>query len=238
MWTLSFLLAAALAIVLPWGGLLWLRERLGLEPFWYGLTLVGAGAAVVAVLVQMGLWLVYVSLAPIPAQLTPSELASRWDVLLFTAFLYGPLAEGCKAQAVVLLHERMTRGSWPLRGLSVGVGAGLLQSVWLLGAVGWVVVTGQAEAGPTSLWLAARCFALTGMEGVGAMVALWGRAKGRGWPWVLGVGCLHGAARLAGQLPWTGEGALEWLAAPLYALVVALMGAWLWRKVRQEGWPT
>lgn len=236
---LAFLSLAALVILAPPLALVWAQRRYGLEPAWYGLIVLGAAAAVAARVVQMGLWLIYQALAPLPPGLTAEQVAGRWDVLLLAAFALGPLVEASKSYAVIFFDTRLSRGDQTLYGVAVGAGAGWVQALWYLGAVGWTVAWGQHQAGAAELVLALRELLHVFMETALCTLVMYFVARKQRWPAVLGLGALHGAALLLMALaascaqPWLRLGS----GPALYGLVGAGALLALWWQVRRRGWP-
>jgi len=216
-----------------------IQRRMGYEKSWYGLLMMGFGAAMGAYLAMMGVGLLYNAVF-LPAELGRDELVGRIDVLFINFFMLGILLELAKSYGVTAFDTEMTRGNWTAYGLAIGTGAGLCQTFWLLGATS-LSVLGGLEVGSLELWLVLRCGAVTWLEAVLGASILYSTAKNARVSGVLVFGGAHGLAlllpglaalspALAGWQPWLGS---------LAAFSVGAMAALhLWWRVRTHGWPT
>lgn len=214
------------------------EEPLG--ELWYGLVPVGAGAALVAFLVQMGAMLAYAGLAGLPAEMTRAEAVARWDVLLLNTALFGVTVEATKIAAVELFNTRLSRGDWPLFGLAVGAGAGIVQAVLVLGAASWTTLTTSDPVGVAQLWLLPQHVALVAMETALGGMALYRAAQGHRGQALLLAGGLHAVAlTLPAVLAWSEALAplVPALRTIIYAVAAAVAGVTLRHWVRRHGWP-
>ena len=237
---LSFFLAAVLVLVVPFALMIAIQRHLGLETSWYGLLMMGFGAAVAAYLVMMGVGLIYSALF-LPSQMAQEALVRRVDVLLINYFLLGILMEAGKSYGVSLFDTSVTRGNWTLYGVAIGTGAGLCQALWLLGATGLTLLGGGEEAGARELWLALRCGTLVLMEAALGAQIMYQTARDKRLPGVALVGSVHGLTLLLPALlalTPAGESVQSWVGSAL-ALAVSLgAGLSLWWQVKTRGWPT
>ena len=235
-----FILGLALNLVAPWSLLRRLQRHWELESSFYGLVAVGAGAAMVAYLGSMGAWVGYQAIAPLPEALPRAELALRVDVLFFTTVLLGLTMELVKCYGVYMFHSRMVRGNLPLFGVAVGIGAGMLQALLVLGATLVTGLTGQEAIGLGAVMLTAEHLGLTFMHAILAALVMYRAAEGHRVQAIIFGGALHGAglllAKIVSNSGWLGE-MTPVLSGPLYALVGVAGGVILWRWVKTRGWP-
>ena len=232
--TLAFLIGLCALIVLPWSLLVASRAQNDLETGWYGLVVVGVAAAVVAYGVQLGaltLWIWAVNPQP--------DDVHRLDFLLIAHLLLGLLLEGCKIEGIRLFQTRLTRGNWVLFGLATGAGSGLLQAVWLAGAVALYATLGDGAIENKHLWLLFRCATLIAFETVVTGLAMYFLARGRSRAMTIIVaGSAHGAVRLlAAGLVFIPALALFGQSLA-YGAVATAGGLYLSHTIRSRGWPT
>lgn len=234
----AWFVCAAVALLGPWAALVWAQRRRGIAPLWYGLIVLGCAAAAAARVLQMGSWLIYHWIAPLPDKLPAEVLAARWDVLVLGAFALGPLVEVTKSYAVIFFDTKLNRGNQALYGFAVGAGAGWFQALWTLGAVGWTLGTGQRAVTGGDFALALRELCNVALESSFSALVMYFVARNQRWGAALGLGAVHGLLLLVGaSLATRVEGAAAWASA---ALAVVGAGGALWAlrwQVKTRGWP-
>ncbi len=232
--TVVFLIGLVTLIALPWSMLVSARAKNDLETAWYGLVVVGIAAAVVAYGVQLGALTAWISIAE------PSlEDVTRLDFLLIAHVLLGLLLEGCKVEGVRLFQTRLTRGDWVLYGVAAGAGSGLLQAIWLAGAVALFALLGGGAIEQKHLWLLVRCGALIAMEAALTGVAMYLVARGvRRVSAIAAAGAAHGLVRLAAAVLILSPTMVFFGQAAAYGVAAAVAGGLLVWRIRTVGWPT
>ena len=231
--TLVFTMGLLALVALPWSLLISARSKNDLETAWYGLVVVGIAAAVVAYGVQLGALTAWISVAQ-----PESQDVTRLDFLILAHFLLGPLLEGCKVEGIRLFQSRLTRGNWVLYGLATGAGSGLLQAVWLAGAVALYALLGGGVIEQKHLWLLVRCGALIGMETALTGLAMYFVARGSSRPLVIAVaGGAHGLVRLGAAGLILVPALALFAQAACYALAGAAAAVMLSSLLRRKGWP-
>jgi len=220
-------------IAMPWAALVAARNRNDLEKAWYGLVVVGIAAAIVAFTVQIGfgtIWLAITTPAP--------EDVYQFDLILLSCVLPGLLLEACKVQGLYWFQDRLNRGNWVLHGFAVGAGSGIVQAIWLCGAVAINTLQGQGGITHEHLWLLFRCGALIAMEtaitGTAMLLIARGRSRSKV---VFGAGAAHGALRLLALIASMAPCAAVFGQAVVYALTSVAAGLWLRREIERKGWP-
>ncbi len=235
-----FFLGVALVLVGSCALVVAIRRHMSLEISWYGLVVMGFGAAVAAYVAMMGAGLVYAMVA-LPDALPRAALARRLDIILINTLLLALLLEGFKSYAIQIFDTSMTRGNWTLYGFAVGLGAGICQAFWLLGAQSWAIIAGLEVVQSRDLWLVGRTGALVAMEAsLGALLMYW-TARNHRAEAISGVGALHGLALMAPAIliltpAFSDAGTWIGIAANLTAAAgAALALGW---QVKRRGWPT
>jgi len=234
-----FIAGVVTFFVLVMSVLVQVRQRLEVGELWYGMVPVGAGGALAAMLVQMGLMLIYSTVFGLPSTMTAGEVASRIDLVLFNTAVLGVLFEVSKPMVVNLFHTRVERGSWPLYGIAVGLGGGILQAIISLVPMSWVVVTGEHVVEVQQLWLLPQSLALLGMEGALGALVLYRCAEGEQVKGVALGGALHGLALLLPALlvPVVSSEVVPVLRFVCFGGCGLLAGGVVTFWVRDKGWP-
>lgn len=232
--TWVFTIGLLALIALPWSLIVAAREQKDLETAWYGLIVVGIAAAVAAYGVQLGALTTWIAVVePKPDDIT------RLDFLLIAHVLLGLLLEGCKLEGTRLFMKRLTRGNWVMYGLAAGAGSGLLQAIWLAGAVALAAFLGGGEIAEKHLWLLFRCGALIAFETAVTGLAMYYLARGKPRaPTVLLAGGFHGLVRLVAALLILIPALTLWGQALMYGLAAAAAALVLSTSIKRYGWPT
>ncbi|MEO1267069.1 MAG: hypothetical protein AAFX99_03160 [Myxococcota bacterium] len=216
------------------------RQRLEVGDLWYGLVPIGAAGALVAMLVQGGLLIVYAQLAGLPSEMPRSELVQRWDLLLLNTVVLAVLIEASKMYAVHLVHTRLERGNWALYGMALGAGAGLLQALLKLGPRAYVGIMGTEPTQLIHLWLLPQSVALVAMEVALGGVLLYRSAEGRPTEGLMLAGGLHAAALLGSGVLMRVDAVQTVLPAirtGLFTTTALIAAVILASWVKRKGWP-
>lgn len=232
-----FIVGLLLNLVGPWVVAAWLRRRWELDAGFFGLVFLGAAAAVVAYLGAMGSWLAWLWVFPLPGAMPRLELVQRADVLILTTVVLGISMELVKCYAVELFRTRMTRGTLPMMGVGVGLGAGMLQALLVLGATFWAWLAGAASPGLEEVVLCAKHVALTGLHVAASMWVMLRTAEGRRLAAIAEGGSLHGMALLTAGLFALRGGSAALLGGVVLAGFAGAVGMMLWDRVKRRGWP-
>lgn len=236
----ALVLGLLLVMGLGVGALVGIARRMSLDPSWYGLAVLGAGATVLAWMVMFGVLTVYTKLV-LPAQMSQGSLMRRFDVLLIVFVLFGIFLEGAKSYGVKAFDTTMTRGDWPLFGVAVGLGAGLIQAFWLPAARILALSGGVGGVSAQDFGLLLRGATLLPLEAVACSLVMVQVARNKRWQGVAWVGGAHGVVLMMPavltQLPALG-GAELWLGSVVNVLGAVVLGLVMWRQIKVQGWPT
>ncbi|MCA9565125.1 MAG: hypothetical protein KC561_16625, partial [Myxococcales bacterium] len=166
---------------------------------------------------------------------TRVQLLSPWHALIFFPLAGSVFVEAAKGLGVWFFHTRFTRTYWPLWGVSVGIGAGLTETLRLGGAIAWsALATGEASSPVLMLQLVA----MTGLHAVLAALTLYWFAQNRFWQGVALSSAIHFTLLASLQYLQFTVG-VGWPGLSLCAILgaVALSASLLWFFNRRLGWP-
>ncbi len=233
LYLLASLAAFGLLFAAVWGT----QRHFGATSVWYGLTFVGAAAAIVAQMTAMGAWIAWAYAGGIELD-AGAKLGHRTDVILITTWLLGGLTEVAKSYGVKVFDVKITRDQWAFYAIPIGLGAAMATGIWEIGTVGAAIAVGHIELSAEHWMLLPRMLAGGAMHVAVGMLVMWFvAAKSKSWGWMLGA-LLHGGALFVGLQLSRGVPELVLYAKMFgYLGAAALAATALRAAVQRRGWP-